>query len=233
MTGQAHDGEHARIALLHAMSQSMTPIADAFARTWPEAEYFHLLDDTLARDLDRLGRVTDTISERVATLARYAVSAGRSGTRTAGMILTGTAFGPAAALARRSVAVPFLLAHQAAFAQAAAEGTSIGLLLSFEPSVEPLAADMRAAIRACGSGAHLEVRYVAGALEALRDGDAREHDRLIAAQAGKLDAATIVLGQFSMARAADTVTEATGRRVVTTPDSAVRALRSQLERTGR
>jgi len=233
MTGSADGRERTRIALLHAMSASMKPIADAFARSWPEAEYFHVLDDALARDLDRIGRVTNAISERIVALARYAVAAGQHGIKTAGMIFTGTAFGPAAAKVRRSVPVPFLLAHEAAFAEAAAESTSIGLLLTFEPSVEPLAADMRAALQACGSNAHLEVRHVAGALEALRNGDLLEHDRLIAVQARNLGASTIVLGQFSMARAADTVAEATGRQVITTPDRALAALRSQVERAER
>ena len=34
-----------RIALIHALRNSVDPILDSFARLWPEAETFNLLDD--------------------------------------------------------------------------------------------------------------------------------------------------------------------------------------------
>jgi hypothetical protein len=73
--------------------------------------------------------------------------------------------------------------------------------------------------------------HAEGALDALDNGYAEEHDRLIVEAALKLeDCATIALAQFSSARAADAVARATGKLVLTTPDSAVHKLRILLSR---
>ena len=71
----------------------------------------------------------------------------------------------------------------------------------------------------------ITTKLAAGALAALDAGDTAEHDRL-AAQAARdlIDCDAIALGQFSLARAAGAVAAATGKRVLTTPDSAVLAL---------
>ncbi len=68
------------------------------------------------------------------------------------------------------------------------------------------------------------------ALAALDDGDLDGHDA--AARDASLvlgDCALIALAQFSLARAAPMIAEATGKTVLTTPDSAVRKLRRLLE----
>jgi Asp/Glu/hydantoin racemase len=70
-----------------------------------------------------------------------------------------------------------------------------------------------------------------GAMAALDAGDLEAHDRLAAEASKRLaDCDAILLGQFSLARAAPRVSAATGRPVVTTPGSAVRKLRSLLDR---
>ena len=68
-----------------------------------------------------------------------------------------------------------------------------------------------------------------GALAALDRGDGAGHDRLAAQAATALrDCDAIVLSQFSLARAAEAVARATGKTVLTTPDSAVRKLKRLL-----
>lgn len=68
-----------------------------------------------------------------------------------------------------------------------------------------------------------------GALAALDRGDRAEHDRLVVKAAADLrDCDVIALAQYSMAPAAGKVTEATGRPVLTTPDSAVAKLKKLL-----
>jgi aspartate/glutamate racemase len=67
-----------------------------------------------------------------------------------------------------------------------------------------------------------------GALDALNAGDTQRHDALIAAQAAALrerGCTRIALAQFSMARARAACEAASGLPVLTTVDSAVRALR--------
>jgi hypothetical protein len=60
----------------------------------------------------------------------------------------------------------------------------------------------------------------------LRAGDGAEHDRLIAQAASRFaDCDAILLAHFSTARAAQSVTAALGRPVLTSPGSAVAKLK--------
>jgi hypothetical protein len=68
-----------------------------------------------------------------------------------------------------------------------------------------------------------------GAMAALDRGDRAEHDRLVTEASKDLrDCDVIALAQYSMAPAAEKVTQATGRPVLTTPDSAVMKLKRML-----
>ena len=78
------------------------------------------------------------------------------------------------------------------------------------------------------AGVALVPALAEGALEALNAGDGARHDALIAKQAEALRAqgcSHIALAQFSMARARAACESASGLPVLTTVDSAVRALR--------
>jgi hypothetical protein len=71
-----------------------------------------------------------------------------------------------------------------------------------------------------------------GALAALDRGDRATHDRLIAEASRDLrDCDVIALAQFSIASTAPMVADATGKPVVTTPDSAVAKLKRLLARS--
>jgi hypothetical protein len=77
----------------------------------------------------------------------------------------------------------------------------------------------------------LELALAEGALDALNAGDTQRHDGLIAAQADLLrqrGCTRIALAQFSMARARAACEAASGLPVLTTVDSAVRALHERL-----
>jgi hypothetical protein len=68
-----------------------------------------------------------------------------------------------------------------------------------------------------------------GAMAALDRGDRATHDRLVVEASKDLrDCDLIALAQYSMAPAAELVANASGRPVVTTPDSAVLKLKAML-----
>jgi aspartate/glutamate racemase len=85
-------------------------------------------------------------------------------------------------------------------------------------------------------GTVLEPVLAEGALDALNAGDTQRHDALIAAQAAALrerGCTRIALAQFSMARARAACEAASGLPVLTTVDSAVRALRLRTDQAPR
>ncbi len=210
-----------RIALIHALTHSIAPINEALAREWPEATRMNLIDDSLSADLARSGRGLDAaMHERFQRLAQYAIDTGAQG-----ILFTCSAFGPCIeAVARRHAGMPVLKPNEAMVAEAAAGTGKLGLLATFQPTLDSMPPEFPA-------GIELEFALAEGALDALNAGDTRRHDELVAAQARALrerGCTRIALAQFSMARARAACEEAAGLPVLTTVDSAVRALHSQL-----
>ena len=214
-----------RIGLIHALGHSIAPINAAFARMWPEARLANLLDDSLSADLARQGSLDDAMTERFLTLARYARKTGADG-----ILFTCSAFGPCIEACAADLApIPVLKPNEAMIdeaLQAAGPTGRVGLMATFAPTLDSMPPEFAAA----APGMTLIPCLAEGALAALDAGNGAEHDRLAAAAARRLgDCDVIALAQFSLARAADAVASATGKRVLTTPDSAVRKLRRLLE----
>lgn len=207
-----------RIALIHALKHSVAPIEMAFQRLWPDAALMNLLDDSLSADLAKDGALTPRMTERFLSLGRYA-----SGTGADGILFTCSAFGPCIeAVARDLAPLPVLKPNEAMIEDALAVEGTIGLLATFAPTLASMPPEFP-------PGTKIAPLLVEGALAALDHGDSAEHDRLAVAAAMELaDCNVIALAQFSLARAADAIAKATGRPVLTTPESAVRKLRGLL-----
>lgn len=210
-----------RIALIHALAHSVTPINDELAQSWPEAQRMNLLDDSLSADLAQSDQGLDAvIHRRFETLADYAV-----GTGAHAILFTCSAFGPCIeAVARKHAGIPVLKPNEAMVQEALAHSGRVGLVASFAPTLASMPSEFPAQVE-------LHCALAAGAMEALNAGDLAGHDALVVEAARKLVAASctvIALAQFSMARAAPAVRHALGLPVLTTPGSAVRALRKRL-----
>lgn len=218
----------ARIALIHALEESVLPARTAFARDWPECEIFDLLDTSLAVDLAAQGGALDgTMNERFLTLASYAAQTPGNGASTDAILFTCSAFGDAIEAVKQALTVPVLRPNESAFAQALATGSNIGLLVTFGPSEASLCAELHAMAAAAGREVTVTTALADGALSALKAGDGALHDHLAAEDARGLSSCDVViLGQFSLARAEYAVAAACGRPVITTPGAAVSALRA-------
>jgi Asp/Glu/hydantoin racemase len=227
-----------RITLISALAQSIGPAEDAMREVWPDARFNNLVDDSLASDLATVGELTPAIFERFRTLGRYAASATDSRRATAGIMFTCSAFGPCIDEVKAALDIPVIAPNEGAFEEAldlcraAADGVGrVGLVLTFSGSLEPLSAEMAAIAERRGQPAPQIVSAVAeGALAALQQGEAERHDKLIAeAAAGLPPVDAILLGQFSMARAAPLVRARRSEPVLTTPHAAARKLKGMVE----
>jgi hypothetical protein len=207
-----------RIALVHALKHSIVPIEAAFASHWPEARLMNLLDDSLSADVARDGGITAAMTERFLKLGRYAKGAGADA-----ILFTCSAFGVCIeAVAREQAPMPVLKPNEAMIEQAIGKGRRIGLLSTFAPTLLSMPPEFPGSVE-------IVPKLAEGALAALDRGDRAEHDRLVAEAAKDLrDCDLIALAQYSMAPAASLVAEASGRPVVTTPDSAVLKLKQAL-----
>jgi hypothetical protein len=210
-----------RVALIHALVHSVDPINQEMQRAWPEAVRMNLLDDSLSADLARSGAGLDALMhQRFETLAAYA-----EGTGAQAILFTCSAFGPCIeAVAARRPDMTVLKPNEAMVAEAVARGDRIGLIASFAPTLASMPSEFP-------SGVDVLPGLADGALEALNQGDLAGHDAKVVAAAQRLveeGCNVIALAQFSMARALAAVEQVTGLPVLTTPGSAVRALRQRL-----
>lgn len=220
-----------RIALIHALTESIAPIHKAFQRHWPEAKPFDLLDNALSADLAEAGAMTPAIRNRFLTLGDYAASQEGAGGKTAAILFTCSAFGPAIDDVKTAQRIPVLKPNEAAFEQAMTMGRHIGLLVTFEPSLRSLEKELVEMAESRKIEIVVTPRLVEHALDALKADDHETHDHLIAKAARDLPHQDVILfGQFSMAQAATAAQQVCVTPLVTTPDAAVLALRKSLDR---
>jgi len=207
-----------RIALIYALKHSIVPIEASFAKLWPEARLMNLLDDSLSADLARDGSLTAGMTDRFLSLGRYVAS-----TRADAILFTCSAFGPSIeAVARAHAPMPVLKPNEAMIEQAVARAHRIGLLATFPPTLASMPREFPRSV-------DIVPKLAAGALAALDRGDRAEHDRLVTEASRDLrDCDLVALAQYSMAPAAELVAAASGRPVLTTPDSAVQKLKELL-----
>ncbi len=211
-----------RIALLHALVHSIAPISEAFEHGWPDCERMNLLDDSLSADLARAPHgLDDAMTARFLALAEYAL-----GTGAQGILFTCSAFGPCIDAVRRQwPQVPVLKPNDAmieeAVAIARAGGRRVALLATYPPTLVSMPPEFPPDIEVVPI-------LVPDAMKALNERQPETHDRLIASVAANVrDVDAIALAQFSMARGARAATAANALPILTTPASAVRAMKKR------
>ncbi len=210
-----------RIVLLHATPIAMQPIQAAFADLWPEAEIVNLLDDGLTIDRAREDNLSETTIERFVDFGKYGHRMGA-----AGILVTCSAFGPAIDRLAASVPVPVLKPNEAMFQAAIEQGSRIGMLATFGPSVGTMTAEFDAYVAIAGKHATLTTLVVENAIDLLRKGDADTHNRLVAERASDLaHCDAIMLAHFSTSRAASAVRAKVATKVLTAPHAAVNRMR--------
>lgn len=213
-----------RIALIHATAVAVDPIRQAFEAGWPQARITHLLDDSLSADLAAAGSLEQRMIDRFVALARYSAGCGADA-----ILFTCSAFGIAIEAARDAVRIPVLKPNEAMFDEALEAGRHMALVSTFAPSIPSMVRELEAEAARRSLALIVRTAGAAEALNALQRGDADRHDELIVSAGEALgDCDVLMLAQFSMARAAPRFAHRAGRRILTSPGSAVARLKRDL-----
>ncbi|MEK7346641.1 MAG: hypothetical protein AAB176_13225 [Pseudomonadota bacterium] len=219
-----------RIALIHATPLAVRPIAAAFEANWPQAQLMNLLDDTLSSDLAKAGSLNQAMVQRIGDLASYAKAQGVHG-----ILFTCSAFGAAIDVAKQTVGLSMLKPNEAMFDEALdvcsklTHAGRIALLTTFAPAGASMQEELQAEATKRGLEVHIENICIASAMDELNAGNGAVHDALIVAGARMLPACDVyLLGQFSMARAKLSMENALRAPTLTSPDSAVRRMKLDL-----
>ena len=119
---------------------------------------------------------------------------------------------------------------EARFQAAIEQGSRIGMLATFGPSVGTMVDEFDAYAAIAGKQATLTTLVVEKAIDLLRKGDTETHNRLVAERAPDLaHCDAIMLAHFSTSRAASAVRAKVATKVLTAPHAAVDRMRMMLE----
>lgn len=213
-----------RIFLIHATPVSIAPITEAFTRLWPEAKLANLLEDSLSSDLAEAGEITEAMNERFHRLATYAADCGADA-----ILFTCSAFGDAIDRCKRALTIPVLKPNEAMIEQALARTGNVSIVATFEPAIASMTQEFQDYARQLGVDLQLSTVICPGAFDALREGNVERHDALVVESVRQPSSGDVLcFAQFSMTSAAQGASQASGRDVLTTPDSAVFKLRTLL-----
>lgn len=214
--------EAARIYVVHALSASLAPVAEAFAGGWPKAKVCNLMDDALSRDRQS-GQYADGDFElRFSGLIHYCLASGADG-----ILFACSAFSDVIEAARSGIRLPVLKPDEAMISKALEMGTRFAVVATFEPSIASLRSQIESEAKNNGKSVRVEGVFVEDAMRALNEGDGARHDALIAGAVGKIAGVdAVLLGQFSMARAAASSAPRSQAPLLTSPESAVARLRA-------
>ena len=188
-----------RIAFIHTVAMLVDRFRPRFQAELPDADCFHMLDESVLQDLLR-GGPSPEITRRITVLATLAADAGAQL-----IVFTCSSTSPAIDTARQLVSVPILKIDDPLYAQAASTPGRVGLICTTSSTVAPSQSLLAAHAREAGLKVEAESVLCAAAFEALTKGQRDVHDRLVTEAAESLAPRVdrIVLAQASLAHLAD------------------------------
>ncbi|MBT5415546.1 MAG: arylsulfatase [Rhodospirillaceae bacterium] len=198
---------------------------EAFAKHWPEAEPVNLLDESLLIDRRAANELTPELSARIATLARHGETIGGRC-----VLFSCSAFGAAIEAAKTEVGIPVLRPYEAMIERALEAGPRLGLVATFQPTIDEMTLEIEAAAKARGMAVTIEPILAKGALDALGRGDHETHDAKVVEAALDLPKKcdVILLAQYSMAPMRARIEQLTKHPTLSSPACAVDKVKAML-----
>jgi len=214
------------VAYLHT-SHILIPMFDELSkREMPQAEVFHMVDESLIRNTIRIGRLTKTTIRRVLSAVKSAHDGGADA-----VMVTCSSIGPAATIAGRLFDFPVVRVDEAMAEAAVRLGRRIGVAATLRTTLEPTVALLREKGAAIGVEIDARESLCDNAFQAVLKGDAETHDRLLVDSILRLadEVDVMVLAQASMARVVDRLASGCRRvPILSSPEFAVKRARALL-----
>ena len=192
------------IGFVHTVLGLPPVFADLAQELVPNADIFHIVDETLLGVTRKTGTLTPTTRRRVLGYVESAADAGADL-----VVVTCSSIGPAVDASHAFVDVPVLRIDEPMADEAVRLGTRIGVLATLATTLEPTAALVARRGDEAGKDVDVVARVCEGAFDALMSGDPATHDAMVAAALKELatQVDVIALAQASMARVVDSLSE--------------------------
>lgn len=212
-----------KVVIVHTGPATVQPLQLAQQEVFRdrEIEFVNLVDDSLLKDVMKVGEMTKEVRQR---MAQYFVIAERMG---ADAILNAcSSVGEAADYASEIVNVPVVKIDNTMTEKAVELGERIGVLATVYTTLEPSVRLIERKAAQQGKSIQVEKYLCSEAFEAVLNGDGDKHDQLLIEAAGEMATRNdvLVLCQVSMARLAPRLTHIEVP-VLTSPISGMQALK--------
>jgi Asp/Glu/hydantoin racemase len=214
------------LALIHT-SPTLAPVFAAICRREiPEAQIFHMVDESLIQDTVRAGNLRKLTIRRLVSQIESAEAAGADA-----VLVTCSSIGPGVTLAQQLFDIPVLRIDDAMAEAAVQRARTIGVLATLRTTLNPTTALLREKAAEAGRAVELVECLCEGAFPAVLAGDTETHDRILrhALTEDLKGVDVIVLAQASMARVVATLAPGTLQApVLSSPELAVQRARQAL-----
>ncbi|MBS7811884.1 aspartate/glutamate racemase family protein [Roseococcus pinisoli] len=188
-----------RIAFVHTVGFLVEEFRRLMKEQLPEADSFHVLNESLLQDLLR-GQPQALVYRRITAQIVLAAEAAPDL-----IVVTCSSTSPAVDIARRLVSQPILKIDDPMAAEAVRLGGRVGLLCTAESTVTPSSALLRAHAQEQQRAIEITPVIRPDAYAALMSGDRAQHDSLMRQAAADLakEVDVVVLAQASLAHLRD------------------------------
>lgn len=214
------------LALLHT-SPTLAPVFNTLCRLHiPEADLFHMVDESLIQDTVRSGALRKPTVRRLVSQIGSAEVAGADA-----VLVTCSSIGAGVTLAQQLFDIPVLRIDEAMAETAVRQARVIGVLATLRTTLDPTTALLREKAAQAGRSIELVECLCEEAFPAVLAGDTEGHDRILrrALLEDLRDVDAIVLAQASMARVVATLAPGVLRTpVLSSPELAVLRARQAL-----
>lgn len=215
-----------KIAVIYT---SLGPLVESFYKvlkeTLDECEIIRIADDSLIRDVKKLGAPDENIKKRTFLHIESAIEAGADM-----VIIACSSVGEVAQEADAKYPVPVVRIDEGMMDRALDTGDRIGVIASLGTTITPTVNFLQAKAAQRGKDPRIVSCVAEGAYEALNAGDSAKHDALITEAAKKLakEADVILLAQGSMARLEEPLNQVIPVPVLSSPKNCALAVKKAL-----
>ncbi len=207
-----------KVTLLHTVKS----IYDSFPALIREAlgddtEIVNVVDEILISNTLKKGCFTKWNMERLLSDMKVAEEAGSDL-----LVVTCSSLTPYVMELQEKISVPVVTIDSAMCRTAALKGENILVLATAATTVQPTVERIQGELESLGKKAVVTSSLRTDAMDALKKGDVKIHDEILASEAEKYpEADLIVLAQASMATSEAEVSEQTHKTVLTSPASCI------------
>lgn len=215
-----------KIAVIYT---SLGPLVNSFYQVLRETldgcEIIRIADDSLIRDVKKLGAPDENIKKRTFLHIESAIEAGANM-----VIIACSSVGEVAQEADAKYPVPVVRIDEGMMDCALDTGNRIGVIASLGTTIEPTVNFLRAKAEERGMEPQIVSCVAEGAYEALNSGNSTLHDSLITDAARKLAESVdvILLAQGSMARLEEPLSRELPVPVLSSPKTCALAVKKSL-----